>query len=169
MCNEPRRPREPHGNKLPWAYWCLLALMLVVLGGCASNKRSTTITGPDGKPVTVVEDMSDSAVFHQAQATGFAARRPIAELKFPKGGEVPPGMEFIVWGPNGNTTVAQYAEPWLEAFKHGSGILGMGLLGYIMGYGDNFQRPAPTVVTQPQPLVVKPEIVKPEVVMVPGQ
>ncbi|RJX35682.1 MAG: hypothetical protein C4525_03245 [Desulfarculus sp.] len=126
----------------------VLALTLALLGGCATNKMNVPlrdgdgkmIAGTDGKPIMQTYDLSDSAVFHQVQNELAKLRKPVAEVVFPQGGTVPPGMTITVWGPNGLPQIAQYREPWLEAFKAGSGIFGMGWLGYVLGWGPNTQR-----------------------------
>lgn len=116
----------------------LLILACLALGaGCASNTLTAPLTDKDGnlvkdgdKLVTISGDITDSAMYHFAQMEAMKLRKPIAELKFPEGGEMPRGAVFTVWGPNGNTGVKQYEEPWKAPASKLIGMTPFGLMAW---------------------------------------
>ncbi|MFZ5586155.1 MAG: hypothetical protein ACOZHQ_09520 [Thermodesulfobacteriota bacterium] len=139
-------------RRLPWGYWlALLVLAVLAMGaaGCASNKVETTIYGSDGKTPAqkIVTDMSDAALHNQARQAvrlqALAQAKPIGKIVIPagatleaRGGDVtfevnvPVAEHMVNW--------AQYKEPWLEAVQTAGGIMTTGILGYVLGFGDNF-------------------------------
>jgi len=130
-----------------------LVVLALALAGCASNKTTTTIYGPDGVTPerTIVVDQSDAAMHNQArQSTRLAAlqaQRPIGRIIIPDGARLTAIGGDIVFEVNVPTAEhmvnwPQYREPWLEAMQTAGGVVTTGILGYVLGYGDNFQRPA---------------------------
>lgn len=129
----------------------IVLLVILSIAGCASNKTTTTIYGPDGKtPVqSISTDYSDAAIHNHVRQSvrlqAMATAKPIGRIVIPKGATLEARGGDVVFEVNVPTPEhmvnwSQYKEPWLEGLQTAGGVMTTGILGYILGFGDNFQR-----------------------------
>lgn len=129
-------------------YLALTALLcLGLLAGCASNKTTVTTIDANGKPVTVVTDVTDATLHNQARErvrlAALAAWKPVGKIVIPKGAtlkaeggdvtfevNVPITKDIVDW--------AQYDEPWVQAGRSFGGNMLNAFFAYVLGFGDNY-------------------------------
>lgn len=128
----------------------LLAMIALGASGCAKNIRTVDNYDQNGvKTSTVTTEQTDAASHNEArrQIRELAAlnQKPIGKIIIPagasltaQGGDIT--FEVAAPLPDAYYNWTQYKEPWLEGLQTAGGVMTTGILGYILGFGDNFQR-----------------------------
>jgi len=116
----------------------LVLLLALAVSGCASKLNKITTSYPGGQ--TVIQEISDEALYYQVQTQMAAARKPILVMEAKPGEriELKGVKRLVVWGYAGDRgRMRAYEHPWAKAVREWGGIVGM--LGgiYVGGYWAN--------------------------------
>jgi hypothetical protein len=123
----------------------LLCVGLIVGIGCASNTKTIKL-GPDGKPVEIAYDMTDSATYHDRQAelkkAALENQKPLSTLVIPKGATLKAeggDIRIETYAPPLEVLLAlrQYEEPIIRGLRENGGIVGLLGTMYALGWGPN--------------------------------
>ena len=123
--------------------WLSLALLLLALALCAGcgeyfakneiqvpvyDEKGNPVFGPDGKPVTVQQKVSDEGIWYQKQLEAKRLDRAILVLEARAGQTIElKGVKRLeVWGNNGSAgSIKVYESQWAKMWREWGGIAGM--------------------------------------------
>lgn len=106
----------------------LLITALGMAAGCTTvSKITTTYNGPDGNPITVVQELTDEAVFVQAQKDAIKPIVCMESIDPSKPIKLENVKKFEVYAGGGASNIRQYIHPgWSVLNSLGGGALSLG-------------------------------------------
>ena len=114
-----------------------LIITLVMAAGCTTvSKITTTTVGPDGNTVTVVQELTDEAVFVQAQQAAIKPIVSITAVDDTKPITLSNVAKFEVFGGEGGK-IRQYRHPAWDVLSQYGGVAGAILGAGVAGYYAN--------------------------------